>query len=83
MTTYYNEKDLVKALKVSSKVSPHLYFYPISGFAEARIVSMKRLNVQAPTDCMILSYGRAYFKNGKRKPFSEKQIIEDQKVGWR
>ncbi len=80
---FYNEKDLVKALEKKSKASPDMYFYPFSEFGRALIFEMKRLNSQAPTDCMSLSYGRAYYKNGKRKSFTKKQIIKDQQIGWK
>ena len=80
---YYNETDLRKALVATSEASPQLYVYAKSTFAEAFIVTMKRLNPQAPTDAMILSDGRSYWKNGKQKKFTQKQIIADQQIGWK
>ena len=83
MKWYYNEKDLVEALEKQSKENPKSYLYPQNEFARARILKMQKLNSQAPTDCMELSFGRAYYKNGKRKQFTKKQIIKDQQIGWR
>lgn len=83
MKVYTNEKELVEALFEKSKEDPDYYFYPFAGFAEANILKMKKLNTEAPTDCMILSYGRAYYKNGKRKFFTSKQKIKDQQTRFR
>ena len=82
MKWYYNEKDLVEALEKQSNANPKLYFYPFSEWGRAMIFKMQKLNSQAPTDCMKLSFGRAYYKNGKRKQFTKKQIIKDQQIGW-
>tara|TARA_R100000353_G_scaffold18683_3_gene17215 strand:- start:433 stop:684 length:252 start_codon:yes stop_codon:yes gene_type:complete len=83
MEIYTNEKELVQALFEKSKKCPDYYFYPFASFLEAKILKMKRLNSEAPTDCMILSYGRAYYKNGKRKSFTTKQKIRDQQTRWK
>ena len=83
MKVYTNESELVASLFEKSKKDPNYYFYPFGGFAEARILKMKKLNAEAPTDCMILSYGRAYYKNGQRKSFTLKQKIKDQQIRWK
>lgn len=80
---YTNEKELSIDLKKQSKANPNLYFYPIShGFGKAKIWSGKKLNNQAPSDCMVLEgFTRHYYKNGIRKTFTKNQIIKDQQVG--
>ena len=82
-TYYNNEKDLLKGLENASKAKPNLYFYGVSLFNQAYIVQTRRLNPQAPTDSIILSNGRTYWKNGKQRKFTEKQIIKDQQTGGR
>lgn len=82
-TLYSNENDLRIALENASKASPDLYIYGVSlPFQGAYVLMMKRLNKQAPTDAIILSNGQTYWKNGKEKQFTDKQIIADEQVGW-
>lgn len=84
MKLYYNNAlDLTEALIKESKAHPKLYMYPISSLGEAYIWKGKRLNAQAPTDAMILNGESHYWKNGKKRKFTEAQIIADQQVGWR
>ena len=83
---FQTPEALERACQIASAQNPTLYVYGVQvAFQGARITMPKRLPKTAYSDSVVFShrdFKRFYWKNGKQKEFSQKQIIADQQVGW-